>query len=212
MSDAAIVVDFVVFQPNGTIVRAGQCIPELLSAQSFSPDEQVLQGAGTPFTHYVTEALEIAPYTEAALTALKAFPGPGRTWAPRLGQWVDGRLLEEVRADVLNRLKLKRESLLESGFTWNGSTFDSDSAISQPRLLGAFTTVLAGGWPAEGVAWRLKDNTWRVLSAVDVQNVWAAFQFRMTALFNAFEVHETAIKAEMNAAALRSYNIEVGWP
>lgn len=205
-------VDFVVFRPDGTIIRSGQCHPDVLAQQTFSPDEQVLEGVGTPSTHYVTEAQSIAPYTEAVLATLRSFPGPGRTWAPRLGQWVDTRLLEDVRSELLARLKTKREALLESGFTWNGSTFDSDAAVSQPRLLGAFTTVLAGGWPAEGVAWRLKDNTWRVLSASDVQSLWAAFQFRMTALFDAFAAHEAAVKAATSISVLQTYNVDAGWP
>lgn len=164
-------------------------------------------------THYVdTATLAIVEYSASAKAAIRSRPEGAWEWSPAAGAWVDNRAIAEVRTDLLVRLRDKRDALLFGGLTWDGSVFDSDAEVSQPRLLGAFTTVIAGGWPAEGVAWRLKDNTWRVLSAADVQNLWAAFQTRMLSLFGAFAAHEAAVNAETDISVLRNYDTEAGWP
>lgn len=118
----------------------------------------------------------------------------------------------ELRADLIEKLKRARDTRFEAGFIWDGSPFDSDTAVSQPRLLGLFTTAIAGGIPPEGYAWRLADNTWRVLSASDAIAVWGAFQAHMAGLFAAFAAHEAAVLAETDIEVLRSYDTETGWP
>lgn len=137
--------------------------------------------------------------------------GRGFTWDPATEDWIDERPLNDVRADVLARLRNKRDALLEGGFTWDGSEFDSDTAVSQPRLLGLFATAISGGIPASGYPWRLKDNSWRVLSAADAIAVWRAFQSNMASLFAAFAVHEATVTALTSADALRAYDVEAGW-
>lgn len=137
--------------------------------------------------------------------------GRGFAWDPATEDWIDERPLNDVRADVLARLRNKRDALLEGGFTWDGSTFDSDTAVSQPRLLGLFATAIAGGIPPSGYPWRLKNNSWRVLSAADAIAVWGAFQGHMAALFGAFAVHEATVTALTSADALRAYDVEAGW-
>lgn len=162
-------------------------------------------------THWVNGGV-LEEYSLAAKEAYAAYPGVGYDWSPASGAWIDNRAIAEVRTDLLVRLRDKRDALLFGGLTWDGSVFDTDPQISQPRLLGAFTTTIAGGWPAEGVEWRLKDNTWRVLSAADVQSLWAAFQTRMLSLFGAFAAHEAAVNAETDISVLRSYDTEAAWP
>lgn len=120
--------------------------------------------------------------------------------------------IEAVRAALMASVRDERDRRIEGGFEWDGSPFDSDAAISQPRLLGLFTTALAGGLPPEGYAWRLANNSWRVLSAADAAAVWGAFQTHMAAHFAAFAAHESAILAETDLEALRAYNLAAGWP
>lgn len=206
----------VVYDPaNGAIVvtlRAPQsemakATPAGMAAK-WTTDETI-----TDTTHYVDlVTLDIVEYSTSAKVAIKMRPEGAFVWSPTTGAWVDARDIAEVRADLLAALRDKRDALLFGGLTWDGSVFDSDAEVSQPRLLGAFTTVIAGGWPSGGVAWRLKDNSWRTLSATDVQNLWAAFQTRMLSLFGAFATHETAVNAETDISVLRNYDTEAGWP
>lgn len=202
---------YVVHDQTGRIVLFGVCKDEDVDLQA-GPGTTALQSdVGHPLTHKVV-AGAVVEYTPAGKARLAAFPGEGYRWDPDTEDWVDERPLNDVRADVLARLRNKRDALLEGGFTWDGSTFDSDAAVSQPRLLGLFTTSLAGGIPPSGYPWRLKDNSWRTLTAADAQAVWATFQSRMAALFQAFAAHEASVVAETDITALRNYDVEVGWP
>jgi hypothetical protein len=133
-------------------------------------------------------------------------------WDDGLKRWVPVPTLAGVRRNVIEELKRERDTRLEGGFVWDGSPFDSDAEISQPRLLGLFTSSALGLVPSEGQPWRLQDNTWRVLSAQDAQQVWGAFQAHMAGLFAAFAAHEAEVLSERDIDALRAYDTASGWP
>lgn len=196
---------------SGRIVLAGTCREADLSLQGEIGFAVAVHDSATPLTHKVVDGTPVE-YTGAGKLRLAAPPGAGYRWDPAAEDWVDERAIEEVRARVLARLRTKRDALLEGGFVWDGSTFDSDTAVSQPRLLGLFTTAIAGGMPPSGYQWRLKDNSWRTLSAADAQGVWAALQGHMAALFAAFAAHEAAVLPETDINVLRNYNVDAGWP
>lgn len=196
---------------TGEIVGAGACLPGDLALQERAGVAALQSNVGHPLTHKVV-AGAVVEYTPAGKARLAAFPGAGYRWDPATEDWIDERPIGTVRAELLVALRTKRDALLEGGFTWDGSPFDSDTAVSQPRILGLFTTAIAGGIPPEGYPWRLADNTWRVLSAADATAVWGAFQAHMAGLFQAFAVHEAAVAAETDIAVLRAYDVEAGWP
>lgn len=162
--------------------------------------------------HWVDHEGVVVEYSSAAKVAIRQAPEGRHQWVPVLGAWVDLRTIEELRTAAIERVKKVRDEKLNGGFEWDGSRFDSDTAVAQPRLLGLFTTALAGGIPPEGYAWRLADNTWRVLSAADAANVWGAFQSHMSALFAAFAAHEQALLAADTVQALAEYDVTQGWP
>lgn len=203
----------VVYEESSGLITGVYQAPESDAASLVGPGEAFLVTTErvSDATHWVNAGV-LEEYGQAAKDAYAAYPGVGYDWSPPSGAWVDNRAIAEVRTDLLVRLRDKRDALLFGGLTWDGSVFDTDPQISQPRLLGAFTTTIAGGWPAEGVEWRLKDNTWRVLSATDVQNLWAAFQTRMLTLFAAFATKEAAVNSETDISVLRNYDTEAGWP
>lgn len=154
----------------------------------------------------------VVEYGEAGKARKSSVVAVGHRWDPAAEDWIDERDIAGVRAGLLAEIKRYRDETLGAGFAWDGSVFDSDAAISQPRLLGLFTTAVAGGIPPEGYPWRLADNSWRVLSASDAIAVWSAFQAHMAACFAAFKVHETAILGETAIAALRVYDPTTDWP
>ena len=133
-------------------------------------------------------------------------------WNNDTEQWEDQRTAYELKTALVKDLARIRDEKLEGGFTWNGSTFQSDTAVSQPRLLGLFTTDLAGGIPPAGYPWRLADNSWQVLYPGDPASLWATFQQFMAALFAAFAAHEAAVLAETDMEVLRNYDVNAGWP
>lgn len=80
--------------------------------------------------------------------------GPAPQWYFKfnydLKEWVDSRDLEETKKSKWEQIKLQRNTLVLSGFEYNGNTYDSDM-FSQIRIIGG--AVL--GAPT---AWTLKNN------------------------------------------------------
>lgn len=79
-------------------------------------------------------------------------------------QWIDPRTLQDCRAMRWALIRGARENEERSGFTWSGSTFDSDPA-SQGRIQGAVQLALLG---LTSIVWTLADNTTRTLQAADI--------------------------------------------
>lgn len=202
---------FIKYATDGRIAEVGICADGDLYLQATPGLTVLAHPTATLYTHKVIDG-EVVEYSEAGKLRAAELPKPGFRWDTTLEDWVDERSLAEIKAELLTRLRTKRDELLEGGFVWDGSPFDSDTAVSQPRILGLFTTAIAGGIPPEGYPWRLADNTWRVLSAADATAVWGAFQAHMAGLFGAFAVHEATVAAETDVAVLRAYDVEAGWP
>lgn len=166
-----------------------------------------------PMTHWVDPASrEPRAYSAEGSARRRAFMNPGGfRWDPVSELWVDERPIEAVRVAVMEALKRKRDALIEGGFVWDGSPFDSDASISQPRLLGLFTSASMGLLPTQGQPWKLKDNSWRVLTSADAQGVWGAFQSHLSRLFAAFAAHEVVVMQSEDIEFLRNYDTGAGW-
>lgn len=101
-----------------------------------------------------------------AFVTFPAQPSPQHVfdWATR--QWVDPRSLADLKAEKWAVIKAARDAAEFGGFTWDGSTFDSD-LISQSRIQGA--TQLAGLAPMTfSLDWTLADNSVRTLNALQM--------------------------------------------
>lgn len=118
--------------------------------------------------------------------------------------WVDNRTIEDHRAAKLRELKLERDRQIESGFSWDGSVFDSD-ATAQMRLMGL--RMKAQVDPAFSEVWRLQDNSWRILTASDVLAVWETLENHIRMAFQKFLSKE----AEVNAATTVQGIQDVFW-
>lgn len=111
-------------------------------------------------------------------------------WSTRT--WVDPRTLGIHKALKIAELRKARENLIVAGFTWDGSTFDSDM-VSQTRLL--MLQVKALNTPTMVEYWRLQDNSWRPLSAADALEVCAAFEQHLRQAFITFSQKESEVLA-----------------
>ena len=67
--------------------------------------------------------------------------------------------------------------------------------MSQTRLLGLFVDSQSSGFTSR--AWRLSDNSWRVLNAADAAGVWGALTTHIDTQF----IHFAAREAEVNSPA-----------
>ncbi len=192
---------FSIFDSNGTLLRTG-----------YAPDDevnnQVMAGEILVTGESYPEGVYLDVVTSTVLTIPPA-PSIDHVWEHETKTWtVD---IAKVRERVLWNLKRERDRRDSGGFVWDGDVFDSDIPRSQSRLLGAFSTAVAGYWPATGENWRLKNNEWRNLSATDVLGVWAAFQAHLSSVFNVFKNKEEEIGAITTVEELQAYDVTTGW-
>jgi hypothetical protein len=92
-------------------------------------------------------------------------PTPHHVFKCTTKQWEDPRTLDDRKATQWNLIKQARSQAEYAGFTWDGSTFDSDT-LSQNRITGAVT--LAQLSPGFTINWTLADNSTRTLNQADM--------------------------------------------
>ncbi len=88
---------------------------------------------------------------------------------------VGGSGLTLLKQDKWQSIKQQRDSSEFSGFTWDGSTFDSDQ-ISQSRIQGAvqLASMSINAEQPFSIEWTLADNSTRILSAEQMLAVGVA--------------------------------------
>jgi hypothetical protein len=128
-----------------------------------------------PATSNVLRLEETQPQEEAGLgyfftTESLAFPVPTRAehilrFDGAKLVWHDPRTLADHKAAQWELIKQARSQAEYAGFTWDGSTFDSDT-LSQNRITGAVT--LAQLSPGFTINWTLADNSTRTLNQADM--------------------------------------------
>lgn len=85
-----------------------------------------------------------------------------------LKQWVDPSTLNEIKAQKWAEIKAMRDQLEFGGFEFDGGIYDSDQ-VSQGRIMGA---AVAG----VDQVWTLADNSTVELTAMQLQQLYAALQ------------------------------------
>ena len=83
-------------------------------------------------------------------------------------QWVDPRSLDALKAQKWAEIKQQRDHLEFGGFEFEGNIYDSDQ-VSQGRIMGAVSAGI-------DQTWTLADNTAVALSALQLQQLYAALQ------------------------------------
>ena len=83
-------------------------------------------------------------------------------------QWVDPRILDDIKAQKWDELKSQRDRLEFGGFEFKGNVYDSNQ-VSQGRIMGAAVAGI-------DQVWTLADNTTVSLTASQLQQLYAALQ------------------------------------
>ena len=189
---------------TGEIVRTVTCLPEQAAAQAQPGELSIEHADATPHTHYVA-AGELVAYTSGQCADKAERPAWAAAWDNITMVWTDPRTLAERKAEKLAEMQAARDAQQYGGFTWDGSTFDSDQR-SQSLLLGMFTTAALGALP--DTPFRLQDNSWRVLTAADMVQVWGALQACIAGAFAQFAAREAAIESAVTQAEVET----ITWP
>jgi hypothetical protein len=131
-------------------------------------------------------------------------PASGWAWSDTAVAWYDARNLEQVKADKWEQIKASRADAEYGGFTWDGSTFDSNLA-SQQKIMGA--VQLAQLNPAFEIDWTLADNTVRTLDATDMQAAGVALGGHVNTQY----VHARTLRQQIDEAATQAEVEAVVW-
>lgn len=132
-------------------------------------------------------------------------PSPSHSWDAPSHAWVDRRTAADARAQALARLKVARDAHLRGGFVWDGSEFDSDQT-AQTRMLGAYLEAQSQAFAT--IAWRLADNSWRVLTADELCAAYSALQAHVRHCLSTFCGLEAAVLSAATVADADAIN----WP
>lgn len=166
---------------DNRVIRSGECPPEDLARQA-GEGETLYEG--------------LSPQGTA--------PNPAFHYDFALAQWVDPRVLSDFKAVQWAKIKKARSAAEYAGFTWGGSTFDSD-ATSQNRITGAVTLAMLS--PAFEIDWVLADNTTRLLDQSGMAQVGGALGVHVATQFS----KGVMLRAQIEAATTREEVEAVVW-
>ncbi|MDD3965339.1 MAG: DUF4376 domain-containing protein [Candidatus Moranbacteria bacterium] len=131
-------------------------------------------------------------------------PSTNHTFNYTTKQWEDPRTLQDIKDAQWTLIKQARSNAEYAGFTWDGSTFDSD-AISQNRITGAVALAqLSTGFVVD---WTLADNSTRTLNQIDMLHVGAALGEHVQTQFAKGQV----LRAQIDAATTKAEVEAVVW-
>ena len=102
-------------------------------------------------------------------------------------QWVDPRSLDDIKAQKWAEIKSQRDQLEFGGYEFEGGVYDSDQ-VSQGRIMGA---TIAG----VDQVWTLADNTTVELSALQLQQLYAALQAHIASVHERGRIARAAIES-----------------
>lgn len=180
---------YLYYESNGQIralCKASDAYPDLLSITIY--DAASVQMLG----QYVSDG---------ELVNLPQKPAPNYIFNYTTKQWEDLRTLQAVKTAQWETIKQARSAAEYAGFTWDGSTFDSD-ATSQNRITGAVT--LAQMSAAFSVDWILADNTVRTLNQADMLQVGATLGAHVAAQFATGVTRRAQIEAATTKEAVEA--------
>lgn len=186
---------------QGTGAVTGHCTsyaPDILT-----PDELLAKGLVQRPESIAADDSYNHAFDVATKTWQRVGPAPNAFshWDFVLLDWVDDRSLDELKASQWAQIKQARSQAEYAGFTWDGSTFDSD-ATSQNRITGAVT--LAALSAAFTIDWVLADNSVRTLNAQEMCAVGAALGQHVAAIFSKGVLLREAIEVATSQAEVEA--------
>lgn len=116
----------------------------------------------------VEDPPELNMYYQDGWVAMPAQPSPYHIFNYDLKDWIDPRTLDEIKAQKWAEIKVMRDQLEFGGFEFDGGIYDSDQ-VSQGRIMGAAVAGI-------DQVWTLADNSTVELTAMQLQQLYAALQ------------------------------------
>ena len=112
--------------------------------------------------------------------------------------WVDPRTLDEIKAQKWIEIKSDRDRLEFGGFEFEGNIYDSDQ-VSQGRILGAASAGV-------DQIWTLANNSTRLLTASQLQQLYATLQMHIAAAHDRGRIARQLIYEATNKEQIEAVN------
>ena len=154
---------------------------------------QELISLNTPKDAKFVDDIEYVSSTDYFDSATSTFvsigepPSTHHTFDYTTKQWIDPRTLDEIKTQKWAELKSQRDRLEFGGFEFEGNIYDSDQ-VSQGRIMGAASAGV-------DQVWTLADNTTVELSALQLQQLYAALQAHVASVHERGRIARLAIGA-----------------
>lgn len=173
-----------------------------LTVASWANQEAYDSGQGLAWMWHIDAEPVVLQDLQGAITQIAPFDNS--TAVPET--YID---LDSLKIRKWAIIKGQRDALINGGFVWDGSTFDSDP-VSQSRITGAVVlSLMAAMAQVEFLkTWVLADNTTRDLSGADMQAVGVALGEFVQGLIAQGNVLRAAIDAATTAQELDA----IEWP
>ena len=126
-------------------------------------------------------------------------PSPDYVFDYETKKWVDLRTLDQIKAQKWSEIKSQRDHLEFGGFEFDGNIYDSDQ-VSQGRILGA---SIAG----MDQVWTLADNSTRLLTAIQLQQLYAALQAHIASVHERGRIARQKIKTALTYEEIEAVNL-----
>lgn len=131
---------------------------------------------------------------------LGAFPAGAVFTAP-------AKTLEQLKADKINELKLKRDSIEVEPISYQGYSFDYDSK-ARDRISAAIIALELQGEGAK-ISWTTADNADTPVTANDLKMIIAAVAVRSNQLHTAYRIAKEKVEEATTAAEVEAVTFEV---
>ena len=180
---------------TGQILRTVQCDADSVVMQYDPATHSYLQG------EYLDDKFYISGDTPVRIPEK---PSSHHVFNYTTKQWEDPRTLDDLKSAQWALIKQARAQAEYAGFTWDGSTFDSD-AISQNRITGAVT--LAQLSSTFTIDWTLATNQVRTLNQSEMLQVGAALGAHVQTQF----AKGQSLRVQIDAATTQAEVEAVVW-
>ena len=183
---------YTVFNADGMAMR---CVSTAEAAIKYFQETPFAEGA---YGH------DVYLSADGEIVAVPAQPASHHIFNWQTKQWEDPRTLQDLKAAQWATIKQARSAAEYAGFTWDGSTFDSD-AVSQNRITGAVT--LAQLSSAFTIDWTLATNQVRTLNQSEMLQVGAALGVHVQTQF----AKGQSLRVQIDAATTQAEVEAIVW-
>tara|TARA_A100000171_G_scaffold6710_2_gene5235 strand:+ start:39001 stop:39666 length:666 start_codon:yes stop_codon:yes gene_type:complete len=122
--------------------------------------------------------------------------------------------LEAAKAKLKEKAKQCKFNRMDGGveIDLDGTAYVAQTdSESRSLLMAIYFTAKSGGLP-DGQNWRMRDNSYPLLSSVQIVALGDAVNAMITACYDQQAAHDAAIDALANVNACKTYDCSVGYP